>query len=172
MHVVTKRYKVTNHGMILYTDKVTGRRMRLKPGDTIPDGAMSSETIREHVKSGYLVEAGTPILEQKDFRPDTSIVVGGKQVEHSENAALSIASAPADQAPTVQQRLVPATEAPAAPAVETPPAARAGAKWNFTPTELAGKSRDQLNALIATVDPTMPPQETVEDAISVLTAEA
>src|SRR5574343_62750 len=155
-------YKVTNHGTIIHRTPAGGR-VRLTPGMIVPDGMFDETQIQEHTHSGYLVHHLMPEIEQKDFRPDPALVVGGPERAIDKADPITVSTKPAaEPAETVgvSHEGIQTSGAPAQGAPAMPPK-----KFDFTAKSLKGKTLEQLNTLIVTTDPSVKPQETVKAAI-------
>jgi len=140
-------YRASDYGVILLP-YVEGRSRTLNPGATLPPGALSSDQIREHVKSGYLVPLGAG--EQDRSIPGVETL----QLQDDPNYDVK-AKSDKDSQPSIKKVKV----------TRKPPAGVHG-KWNMDPKVLEEKNLNQLNVLIKDRDKRRKAFETKADAVN------
>lgn len=128
-----------------------------KAGSAIPQGVLTAEQVREHIRSGYL----EVVRSTKDVIPSIDeVVAAGYSRSHAEKIVEEVAERygekPVEHPPGVEPDLGITDEGK--PVVHP--------RWSFDPDGLRGHDLDTLNVMILERDGDVDPFESVEEAVA------
>ena len=167
------KYKVSSLGSIIHKSRI------IRPGQVIGDGDMPSASIREHIKSGWLVPVSMPGDDEQQARvlgAPAPVMPTAVEAKTREGAVDILSATPApdgETQPAIEVRTEPGSVVPsiksAAPAAGEP--LKEPKPFSMTDADLEGLNLEQMNVLIADISPTTPPAATADEARKILKGE-
>lgn len=153
-------YRIVEGSLSIPNERTGGVKLRLA-NEMVTDKELSATTIWALLASGQIVPEGAVVPKVEP----TGVQISGDRVQVQ-------VKKPSTPPPLVREPLrgfvpIPVVQTKT-PETETPNAAKTVSPWTLAPESLAGKTLQELNAMILERDSAMKPMDTVDEARAVL----